>query len=612
MKHVPPHIPDLLHWTTLSMLPAHKHTLETLLSDAVHQVATATQGSSEAAFVAPVIVLERPKVAAHGDVASNVAMQLAKPLRANPRQLAQQIVEAVMAHPKALGLVDAAEVAGPGFINLRLAASAKQAVVPAVIEQGRDYGHSTLEAGKRVLVEFVSANPTGPLHVGHGRQAALGDAMSNLLATQGYAVHREFYYNDAGVQIGNLAISTQARARGLTPDDAGWPPAAYNGEYIADIARDYLARATVAAKDGAPVQGKGDVEDLEAIRVFAVAYLRHEQDLDLTAFGVKFDQFYLESSLYNEGRVEATVNALVAAGKTYEQDGALWLRTTDDGDDKDRVMRKTDGTYTYFVPDVAYHVAKWERGFTKVINIQGSDHHGTIARVRAGLQGLGIGIPKGYPDYVLHKMVTVMRNGQEVKISKRAGSYVTVRDLIEWSGGMTPGSETAPDQLDEDTIRRGRDAVRFFLISRKADTEFVFDIDLALKQNDENPVYYVQYAHARICTILGDWQTKFAGNPATIASADLSPLSSERAMALLNKLAEYPDMLTHAAEELAPHAIAFYLRDLAGEFHSFYNAERVLVDEEAPRNARIALLAATRQVLENGLSTIGVSAPVKM
>jgi len=601
-------LPDL----RISMLPAQKHTLETLLADAVKQVVQASQGASEASFVAPVIVLERPKVAAHGDVASNVAMQLAKPLRANPRQLAQQIVDAVLALPAAFGLVDAAEVAGPGFINLRLAAAAKQAVVPAVIVEGAQYGYNARDEGKRVLIEFVSANPTGPLHVGHGRQATLGDALANLLGTQGNAVHREFYYNDAGVQIGNLATSTQLRARGFKPDDKEWPDNAYNGEYIADIARDYLAGATVTAKDGAPVKAKGDVDDIDAIRVFAVAYLRHEQDLDLTAFGVDFDQFYLESSLYNEGRVQATVDSLIAAGKTYEQDGALWLRTTDDGDDKDRVMRKSDGTYTYFVPDVAYHVAKWQRGFTKVINVQGSDHHGTIARVRAGLQGLGIGIPKGYPDYVLHKMVTVMRNGVEVKISKRAGSYVTVRDLIEWSGGMTPGEEVAPDQIDEDTIRRGRDAVRFFLISRKADTEFVFDIDLALKQSDENPVYYVQYAHARICTILGDWKTKYAGNAETLPNVDLSPLSSERAMALLNKLAEYPDMLSHAADELAPHAVAFYLRDLAGEFHSFYNAERVLVEEDGVRNARIALLAATRQVLENGLALIGVSAPVKM
>ncbi|KMY86601.1 Arginyl-tRNA synthetase [Candidatus Paraburkholderia calva] len=594
------------------MLLAHKLTLETLLSDAVQTVAKATQGASEAAFVAPSIVLERPKVAAHGDVASNVAMQLAKPLRANPRQLAQQIVDALLAAPNAKGLVEGAEVVGPGFINLRLAASAQQDVIPAVLGEGRAFGQSQRDAGKRVLIEFVSANPTGPLHVGHGRQAALGDALSSLLGTQGYNVHREFYYNDAGVQIGNLATSTQLRARGLKPGDAEWPDVAYNGEYIADIARDYMEGETVAAKDGEPVKGKGDVEDLEAIRHFAVAYLRHEQDLDLTAFGVKFDQFYLESSLYKEGRVDKTVDALIAAGKTYEQDGALWLRTTDDGDDKDRVMRKSDGTYTYFVPDVAYHVTKWQRGFTKVINVQGSDHHGTIARVRAGLQDLGIGIPKGYPDYVLHKMVTVMRNGQEVKISKRVGSYVTVRDLIEWSGGLAPGHETAPDQIDEETIRRGRDAVRFFLISRKADTEFVFDIDLALKQNDENPVYYVQYAHARICTILNDWKDKFGGDVSKVAQANLSLLSSDRAMALLNKLAEYPEMLSHAAAELAPHAVAFYLRDLAGEFHSFYNAERVLVDDQKERDARIALLAATRQVLENGLVTIGVSAPQKM
>ena len=594
------------------MLPAHKHILETLLADTVKQIATANEGATEAAFVAPAIILERPKVAAHGDIACNVAMQLAKPLRANPRQLAQQIVDAVLAHPRAKGLVDAAEVAGPGFINLRIAAAAKQAVVREVFAQKDAFGRSQREAGKRVLVEFVSANPTGPLHVGHGRQAALGDALSNVLGSQGFNVHREFYYNDAGVQINTLALSTQARARGLKPGDAGWLEDSYAGDYIADIARDYLNGETVSARDGEPVKGAGDIEDLDAIRRFAVAYLRHEQDMDLQAFGVAFDQYYLESSLYTEGRVEQTVNALVAAGKTFEEDGALWLRTTDEGDDKDRVMRKKDGTYTYFVPDVAYHVAKWQRGFTKVINVQGSDHHGTIARVRAGLQGLGIGIPKGYPDYVLHKMVTVVRDGVEVKISKRAGSYVTVRDLIEWSGGATPGQEAAPDLIDEETIRRGRDAVRFFLISRKADTQFVFDIDLALKQNDENPVYYVQYAHARICSVLNEWKSRFITDEALLPTVDLAPLSSERAMALLQKIAEFPDMLTQAAAELAPHTVAFYLRDLAGEFHSFYNAERVLVDDEAARNARIALLAATRQVLANGLAIIGVSAPVKM
>ncbi|MWA34166.1 arginine--tRNA ligase [Burkholderia pseudomallei] len=594
------------------MLPAQKHTLETLLENSVKQVVQASKDDADAAFVLPAIALERPKVAAHGDVACNVALQLAKPLGANPRQLAEQIVAALTAQPEAAGLVDAAEIAGPGFINLRLTPASKQAVIGAVLAQGRAFGASERDHDKRVLLEFVSANPTGPLHVGHGRQAALGDALANVLASQGYAVHREFYYNDAGVQIGNLAISTQARARGLKPGDAGWPEAAYNGEYIADIARDYLNGETVAASDGEPVTGKRDVEDLEAIRKFAVTYLRREQDMDLKAFGVKFDQYYLESSLYTEGRVEKTVDALIAAGMTYEQEGALWLRTTDEGDDKDRVMRKTDGTYTYFVPDVAYHVTKWERGFTKVINIQGSDHHGTIARVRAGLQGLHIGIPKGYPDYVLHKMVTVMRDGQEVKISKRAGSYVTVRDLIEWSGGATPGSEGSPELLDEATITRGRDAVRFFLISRKADTEFVFDIDLALKQNDENPVYYVQYAHARICSVINEWKSRYGATDALLPGADLSPLDSKQAMALMQKLAEYPDVLAHAAGELAPHAVAFYLRELASEFHSFYNAERVLVDEQAPRTARVALLAATRQVLENGLAMLGVSAPSKM
>jgi arginyl-tRNA synthetase len=594
------------------MLPAQKHSLETLLADSVKQVVQDLKGDADAAFVTPAIALERPKVAAHGDVACNVAMQLAKPLSANPRQLAERIVAALTAQPGAQGLVEAAEIAGPGFINLRLTAASKQAVVGAVLAEGRAFGQSGRDAGKRVLLEFVSANPTGPLHLGHARQAALGDVLANVLASQGYAVHREFYYNDAGVQINNLALSTQARGRGLKPGDAGWPEAAYNGEYIAEIARDYLAGETVAASDGVPVKGAADLDDLDAIRRFAVAYLRREQDMDLKAFGVVFDEYYLESSLYQEGRVAKTVDALVEAGMTYEQEGALWLRTTDEGDDKDRVMRKTDGTYTYFVPDVAYHVTKWERGYTKVINIQGTDHHGTIARVRAGLQGLHVGIPKGYPDYVLHKMVTVMRDGQEVKISKRAGSYVTVRDLIEWSGGAQPGSEVAPDQLDEAMLTRGRDAVRFFLISRKADTEFVFDIDLALKQNDENPVYYVQYAHARICSVLNELKARYGVDAAQLATADLAPLSSKAAMSLLQKLGEYPDLLSHAAGELAPHAVAFYLRDLAGEFHSFYNAERVLVDDAAPRNARAALLSTARQVFENGLAMLGVSAPEKM
>ncbi len=551
----------------------------------------------------PNVTLERPRDPSHGDIACNIAMQLAKPLKKNPRELAQAIVDALLANPARQGLVDAVDLAGPGFINVRVSPAAKQAVVKAILQQRDQYGKSQLGAGKKVLVEFVSANPTGPLHVGHGRQGALGDALSSLLATQGYAVTREFYYNDAGVQIGNLALSVQARAKGFKPGDADWPESAYNGDYIDDIAQDFLARKTVSASDGTPATGSGDVSDIESIRKFAVTYLRREQDLDLQAFGVKFDNYFLESSLYTDGKVESTVAALVKAGKTYEQDGALWLRTTEYSDDKDRVMKKSDGTYTYFVPDVAYHINKWQRGFSKVINVQGSDHHGTIARVRAGLQAVDIGIPLGYPDYVLHKMVTVMKDGAEVKLSKRAGSYVTLRDLIEWSAGDVTTEDGTRD------LTRGRDAVRFFLISRKADTEFVFDVDLALARSDENPVYYVQYAHARICSVLAQW----AGDEATLdAVDDLSPLTAPREATLLAKLAEYPEALQKALEELGPHQVAFYLRDLASELHGYYNAERVLVDDVSTKMARLALMSATREVLRNGLSLIGVSAPARM
>jgi arginyl-tRNA synthetase len=541
------------------------------------------------------IVLERPRDPSHGDVACNIAMQLAKPLKTNPRELATRLVAALLADPAAQGLVESADVAGPGFINLRVAAGAKQAVVRTILEQGESFGRGASGEGHHVIIEFVSANPTGPLHVGHGRQAALGDALSSLFESQGHQVTREFYYNDAGVQIATLATSVQARARGLKPGDAGWPESAYNGDYIADIAADYLAKKTVSASDGAPATASGDVEDIESIRRFAVTYLRNEQDQDLQAFGVKFDNYYLESSLYADGKVEAAVQALVDAGKTYEQEGALWLKTTEYGDDKDRVMRKSDGTYTYFVPDVAYHIQKFRRGFDQAINVQGSDHHGTIARVRAGLQAVGIGIPQGYPDYVLHKMVTVMKNGEEVKISKRAGSYVTVRDLIEWSGNGD--------------ITRGRDAVRFFLISRKADTEFVFDVDVALQTGDENPVYYVQYAHARICSALANW----GGDVAALAQADLSPLTESHESQLLAKLSAYPDMLQRALVELGPHQVAFYLRELAGELHSYYFAHKWLLDDNEPlKLARLALAAAVRQVLRNGLALIGVSAPEKM
>lgn len=543
----------------------------------------------------PNIILERPRDPSHGDIACNIAMQIAKQLKKNPRELAQIVVASLLAQNSTL--IETAEIAGPGFINIRLASSAKQAIVKTILQQASQFGQGSIGAGKKVIVEFVSANPTGPLHVGHGRQGALGDALAALLETQGYDVTREFYYNDAGVQIGNLALSVQARAKGVSPGDASWPESAYNGDYIAEIARDFLAKESVSASDGAAVTASGDVEDIDSIRHFSVTYLRREQDIDLLAFGVKFDNYYLETSLYVDGKVEAAVEALKAAGKTYEQDGALWLRTTEYGDDKDRVMKKSDGTYTYFVPDVAYHIVKWQRGFIQAINIMGSDHHGTIARVRAGLQAVDVGIPKGFPDYVLHKMVTVMKDGAEVKISKRAGSYVTVRDLIEWSG-------------DGDVVK-GRDAVRFFLISRKADTEFVFDVDVALARSDENPVYYVQYAHARICSVLAQHSSD-ENILAALHLVDLSPLVAPREALLLAKLAEYPEALLRALEELGPHQVAFYLRDLAGELHSYYNAERVLVDDVATKMARLALMLATRQVLRNGLALIGVSAPSKM
>ncbi len=542
---------------------------------------------------------ENPKVAAHGDLACTAAMQLAKPLKQNPRALGEQLMAALQATPAFQQWVEAIEIAGPGFLNIRLKPAAKQQVVREALAEGAKFGQQPLR-GEKMLVEFVSANPTGPLHVGHGRQAALGDAICNLYASQGWAVHREFYYNDAGVQIDTLTKSTQLRAKGFKPGDDCWPTDAdnplaknfYNGDYIQDIADAFLAKATVQADDRA-FTANGDVEDYDNIRQFAVAYLRNEQDKDLQAFNLKFDEYYLESSLYTNGHVEATVQRLIANGHTYEQDGALWLKSTDYGDDKDRVMRKQDGSYTYFVPDVAYHIQKFARGFTKVVNIQGTDHHGTIARVRAGLQAADVGIPAGYPDYVLHTMVRVVRNGEEVKISKRAGSYVTLRDLIEWTS---------------------KDAVRFFLLSRKPDTEYTFDVDLAVARNNDNPVYYVQYAHARICSVLRGWREDGdrADNVASLQNVDLSPLQGEQAQALMLLLAKYPEMLTAAAQGNAPHDVTFYLRELAAAYHSYYDAERILVEDETVKLARLALVAATAQVLANGLAMLGVDAPRRM
>jgi arginyl-tRNA synthetase len=541
--------------------------------------------------------LESPKVAEHGDFACTAAMQLAKALKLNPRALAETLRESLLKTQAFTDWVAAVEIAGPGFINFRLKPEAKQQVIREVLAQASRYGFQK-DTGQKMLVEFVSANPTGPLHVGHGRQAALGDSICNLWATQGQQVYREFYYNDAGVQIATLAKSTQLRAKGFKPGDDCWPTdpdnpeskGFYNGEYIADIAADFLAKKTVQADDRS-FTASGNVDDLDSIRQFAVAYLRHEQDLDLKAFEVKFDNYFLESSLYTSGRVDKTVQQLMASGKTYEQDGALWLKSTDYGDDKDRVMRKSDGTYTYFLPDVAYHLNKWERGYTRAVNIQGTDHHGTIARVRAGLQAAGMGVAAGYPDYVLHTMVRVMKDGEEVKIGKRAGGYVTLRDLIEWTS---------------------KDAVRFFLLSRKPDTEYSFDVNLAVAKNNDNPVYYVQYAHARICSVLAAWAEKDGGKAEELKAVHLSPLNTPAAQSLMLILAKYPDMLSNAAQGFAPHDVTFYLRDLASQYHSYYDAERILVDEVAVKKARLALVSATAQVLRNGLAVLGVSAPTKM
>jgi arginyl-tRNA synthetase len=528
------------------------------------------------------ILLERPKSESHGDFSTNLAMLLAKPLRKSPRSIAEDLIKALPASPE----VAKAEIAGVGFINFFLAVDTKARIIPQILQAGENFGRSDTGKGRKVMVEFVSANPTGPLHVGHGRGAAVGDCLSRLLAATGWDVTREFYYNDAGAQIDNLVLSVQCRCKGISPDDVSWPDDGYRGEYIVEIAQAYLAKQTVVAR-ARQVTALGDADDRAAIREFAVAYLRHEQDQDLQAFGVSFDVYSLESALYTDGKVDETVRQLISSGHTYEQDGALWLRTTDFGDDKDRVMCKADGSYTYFVPDVAYHVDKWQRGFEHVINEQGADHHSTIIRVRAGLQALNMGIPPGWPDYVLHQMVTVMRNGEEMKISKRVGSYVTLRDLI--------------DEV-------GCDATRYFLAVRRPDSQLVFDIDLARAQTNDNPVYYIQYAHARICSVLNQW----GGDVATLAFAKLGTLSTEHELILLQRLADLPEVIANAALDLAPHAVANYLKDLAADLHSYYNAHQFLVDDETIKLARLSLIAATRYVLCFGLKLLGISAPEKM
>ena len=545
-----------------------------------------TAGTLPADLASPDFSVERPKERAHGDFSTNAAMLLAKAARTNPRALAQQLLDALPASDA----IAKTEIAGPGFINFHLAPAAWQQQVRDIHAAGAGFGRNASGGGKTVGVEYVSANPTGPLHVGHGRAGVIGDCIARVMAASGWNVKREFYYNDAGVQIENLARSTQARAKGLKPGDEAWPAEAYNGDYIGDVAAAYLRGDSIEV-EGHIVTGKDDAGDIDAIRKFAVAYLRREQNADLAAFGVAFDRYFLESSLYADGKVEETVRELVAHGHTYEEGGALWLRTTDFGDDKDRVMRKSDGTYTYFVPDVAYHLSKWQRGYERAVTELGADHHGSLARVKAGLQALDAGIPAGYPDYVLHQMVTVMRGGEEVKLSKRAGSYLTLRDLIE---------ETSAD------------AVRWFLVARKPDSQLTFDIDLARSQSNDNPVYYVQYAHARICSLLRQAGEKGYAYDAANGHASLHLLDDAPGQDLMRELSRFPEVVEAAGATLEPHLVAQYLRELANAFHGWYHASPVLVEDGALRDARLALALATRQVLANGLDLLGVSAPESM
>ena len=564
--------------------PSVKASLHALVSRAIDALRSA--GTLPAEAETPDFVIERPKNRAQGDFSTNAAMLLAKPARSNPRAMAQALVDALPVNAD----VAAVEIAGPGFINFRISEVAWRRQLGEVLNQGSGFGRNDAGHGCRAGVEYVSANPTGPLHVGHGRAAVIGDCIARILDANGWEVVREYYYNDAGAQIDNLARSVQARARGLGPDDASWPEDGYRGDYIIDVARAYMDAASVEI-DGQVVTAAGDVDDLDAIRRFAVAWLRREQDQDLAAYGVGFDVYFLESSLYADGKVEEAVQTLSANGHTYEEGGALWLRTTGFGDDKDRVMRKSDGSYTYFVPDVAYHLSKWERGYERAITELGADHHGSLARVRAGLQALDAGIPQGWPEYVLHQMVTVVRGGEEVKLSKRAGSYLTLRDLVE---------------------EAGRDATRWFLVARKPDSQLTFDIDLARSQSLDNPVYYVQVSHARMCGLERQLRERGMRFDRDNGLAQVLDLQDEATHELVAAILRYPEVVATAGRDLEPHQLATYLLELAQSFQTYYNDHQFLVDDADVRDARLVLAAATRQVLANGLGLLGVSAPEVM
>jgi arginyl-tRNA synthetase len=547
------------------------------------------------------IILERPKQASHGDFASNLAMQLARELKTSPRQIAERLVRELPSSPA----VTKVEIAGAGFINFTLTPAARTAVVGAVLASGDGFGRGAANR-LRLQVEFVSANPTGPLHVGHGRGAAYGASLASLLAFAGFDVTREYYVNDAGRQMDILAVSAWLRYLELFDEPVPFPPNAYQGGYVREMAEQikqahgdryvHPAEAVLACLpetddaearlDGAILAGKDLLgEDWAYIHGHVLNEQLTDCRADLEEFGVHFDVWFSERSLYETGMVARAVAALEKSGHIYVQDGAKWFASTAFGDEKDRVVQRDNGIYTYFASDIAYHLNKFERGFDKVIDVWGADHHGYIPRVKGALSASGAEAKR--LDVTLVQFVSLFRDGQKASMSTRSGEYVTLR------------------QLREDV---GNDACRFFYMLRKCDQALDFDLDLAKSESNDNPVYYVQYAHARICSVLAQWD----GDQVALAGADLAPLQHEREFALCARLAEFPELIRIAARDYAPHALAFYLKDLAGDFHGWYNAERVLVDDPALRQARLALALATRQVLQNGLSLLGVSQPVSM
>lgn len=555
------------------------------------------------------ILLERPKQASHGDFASNLALQLAKAMKANPREIAQRLVRELPVSP----WVDKAEVAGAGFINFHLAQASRSRVVTDVLQQQADFGRCNIGAGRKLQVEFVSANPTGPLHVGHGRGAALGASLANLLTFAGWAVTREYYVNDAGRQMDILAVSTWLRYLSLFGENIPFPTNAYQGDYVVEMAQQVrashanryvqpashvLKEVPALAEDGSNIEERLDAliaagkqllgEGWDYIHQFALTEQLAGCRSDLEAFGVSFDMWFSERSLYDTGMVQRAVDKLDAQGHLYVQDGAKWFRSTHFGDEKDRVVQRDNGLYTYFASDIAYHYNKLERGFAKIVDIWGADHHGYISRVRGALDALGCdGKEGGALDILMVQFVSLWRGKEKVSMSTRAGTYVTLQEL---------------------RTEVGNDACRFFYMQRKAEQALDFDLDLAKSQSNDNPVYYVQYAHARVCSVLAQWD----GDEDTLAKVDLAALQGERELALCNRLATFPEVIADAARDYAPQTIAFYLKDLAADFHSYYNAERILVEDEAQRVARLALIVAVRQVLRNGLAILGVSAPESM